>query len=92
MKRPPMLMHMRFQNDKHKFGFWLPLFLLGPILLVMLIALSPLILIALLILWPSGWGRWAVLTLWASIVSLFSLKGFEVDVQNGNECVYISVK
>ena len=28
MKRPPMLMHLRFQGDERGFGLWLPLFLL----------------------------------------------------------------
>ena len=92
MKRPPMLMHMRYHTKEHNFGLWLPLFLLGPILLAILIVLSPLIMITLLILWPSGWGKWALVTLWASIVSLCSLRGFEVDVQNEDQCVYISVK
>jgi hypothetical protein len=87
-----MLMHLRFQNDDRRFGLWLPLFLLLPFLLILLIVLSPLILLAVVILWPSGWGKWILGTVWATLASLSSLRGLEVDVQNENQCFYISVK
>jgi hypothetical protein len=78
MNRPPMLMHLRFYNRDRKFGLWLPLFLLIPVALVVLIILSPLILIA-------------ILVMKAATESLCSLRGLEVDVQNRNESIYISV-
>ena len=91
MNRPPMLMHIKIQNEERDFGFWLPLFLLIPLALVILIILSPLILIAILVTWPSGWGRYALLSLQAAIVSFWALRGLEVDVQGRREKVYISV-
>lgn len=91
MNRPPMLMHIRIQNENAKFGLWLPLFLLIPLALVILIILSPLILIAILVLWPSGWGKWALLGLWAAFVSFCSLRGLKVDIQSRNQYVYVSV-
>lgn len=91
MNWPPMLMHIKIENEEHKFGLWLPLFLLLPLALVVLIILSPLILIAVIVLWPSGWGEWALQVLWAAIVSCCSLRGLEVNVQNGNQYVYVSV-
>jgi hypothetical protein len=91
MNRPPMLMHIKFDNGERDFGFWLPLFLLIPLALVVLIILSPLILIAILVTWPSGWGRYALLALQAAIMSFWSLRGLEVDVQGPREKVYISV-
>lgn len=91
MNRPPMLMHVKVQNKERNFGIWLPLFLLIPLVLVILIILSPLILIAILILWPSGWGRWAWLSLQAAFASFWAIRGLKVDVENNNECVYISV-
>ena len=91
MNRPPLLMHVKFQNEDRKFGLWLPLFLLIPLALVVLIILSPLILIAVIILWPSGWGKLALLALWAAFVSFCSLRGLKVDIQGPKERVYISV-
>jgi len=91
MTRPPMLMHIKVQNQDKKFGLWLPLFLLMPLALVILIILSSLILIAILVLWPSGWGRYALLALKAAFVTFWSTRGLEVDVQNGSQCVYVSI-
>ena len=91
MKRPPMLMHVRFQGDDRGFGLWLPLFLLLPLALVVFIILSPLILIAVLVLWPSGWGKRALLVLNTACEILCSINGLKVDIQSSNQCVYISV-
>jgi hypothetical protein len=94
MNWPPMLMHVRIQNEKTKFGLWLPLFLLIPLALVILIILSPLILIAILILWACGYGRWvwwALRCLKAAIVSSWAIRGLKVDVQGHNGVVQVSV-
>ena len=91
MKRPPMLMHLRFQGEERGFGLWLPLFLLLPLAFVVIIILSPLILIAVIVLWPSGWGKRALLVLRAAFDVFCSMRGLRVDVQNSNQCVYISV-
>jgi hypothetical protein len=91
MKRPPMLMHLRFQGEYRGFGLWLPLFLLLPLALVVFIILSPLILIAVLALWPSGWGKRALLVLKAACEIFWSIRGLTVDIQSSNQCVYISV-
>jgi hypothetical protein len=91
MKRPPMLMHLRIRGEERGFGLWLPLFLLLPLALVVLIILSPLILIAVLVLWPSGWGKRALLILKAACEVFWSIRGFRVDIQSSNQCIYISV-
>ena len=91
MKRPPMLMHLRFQGEERGFGLWLPLFLLLPLALVVFIILSPLILIAILVLWPSGWGKRALLVLKAACEIFWSIRGLKVDIQSSNQWVYISV-
>jgi hypothetical protein len=91
VKRPPVLMRLRFHNGDRKFGLWLPLFLLIPLALVVLIILSPLIIIAIAVLWPSGWGKLALLVLKAAWGLLCSMPGLEVNVRNPNQCVYISV-
>jgi hypothetical protein len=91
MNRPPMLMNIKVQNEERDFGLWLPLFLLWPLALVVLIILSPLILIGVLILWPSGWGKWALQVLGAAFSISCSMRGLEVDVEHRDQVVYISV-
>ncbi len=91
MKRPPMLMHVRVQEERRGFGLWLPLFLLLPLALVVFIILSPLILVAAIILWPSGWGKRALFTLRAALEVFWSMRGLSVDVHSGRQCVSISV-
>jgi hypothetical protein len=91
MKRPPMLMHLKFQGEERGFGLWLPLFLLLPLALVVFIILSPLILVAILVLWPSGWGKRALLVLKAACEIFCSMRGLKVDIQSSSQYVYICV-
>jgi hypothetical protein len=91
MKRPPVLMHMRIQGEKGGVGLWLPLFLLLPLALVVFIILSPLILVGAIVLWPSGWGKRAFLTLRTALEIFWSMRGLKVDVRSGRQCVSISV-
>ncbi len=91
MKRPPMWMHIKIQGEHRGCGLWLPLFLLLPLALVVLIILSPLILIGVLVLWISGWGKRALYILPAAFGVFCSLRGLKVDIQSRHESVYISV-
>jgi hypothetical protein len=91
MKLPPMLMHVRIMKNDADFGVWLPLFLFILIAFIILLALSPLILICLLLMWPSGWGRWLVQAFKAGVASLWALKGLSVDIQNRDGVVKVTV-
>jgi hypothetical protein len=91
MSWPPMLMHIKVRNHETNFGLWLPLFLLAPLVLVIILILSPLILIALIVFWCLGWGRIAWFTIRMVFVSLWNLHGLKIDVQNPKETVFISI-
>lgn len=91
MSWPPMLMHIKIKNKDTKFGLWLPLFLLFPLALVIFLILSPLILIAIIVLWHTGWGKIALFSLKVAFIACWSLKGLKVNVQNPKECVSISI-
>jgi hypothetical protein len=91
MRRPPVLMHLRIQGERRGFGLWLPLFLLLPLALVVFILLSPLILVATIVLWPSGWGRRALFSLRAAVEIFWSMRGLSIDIHTGRQCVSISV-
>ena len=104
MKRPPMLMRVQVRGKESGFGLWLPLFLLLPLALVLLIILSPVIVIAIMIL---RWGRWldrlpAIVRTCVSILCsvrrmraafgvICSMPGLRIEVHNSDERVYVSV-
>jgi hypothetical protein len=83
-------MHIKVKNEKSDIGLWLPIFLLWPLALAVVIILLPIILLGLIIFWDS-WGLWSLKVLWAAIVTCCSLRGLEVDVQDGNKLVYITM-
>lgn len=90
MNRPPLLMHFRIRNEEHNFGLWLPLFLLLPLALVIGLILSPLILIGIIVLWPSGWGKLALRVLWAAWGLYCATRGLKVDVHHQRDTVQIA--
>lgn len=68
MKWPPMVLYMKIRNERHGFWLWLPLFIIGPLFTLFLIALFlivlPFVLVALLIAllavvfeWQTEWLR-----------------------------------
>ena len=91
MRCPPTLMHVKIQGEKRRFGLWLPLFLLLLLALVVLIIISPLILISVVVLWPSGWGKRILLVLMAALEVLCAMRRLRIDVQSSHQCIYISV-
>lgn len=105
MRRPPMLMHVKIHGEDRGFCLWLPLFLLLPVALVLLIVFSPLILLALFILWLSGRGKRVILVTRIACRLLFSLPliraavdllcsapGLRVDISSHNDrvCIFIT--
>jgi len=94
MNWPPMLMHVKVKNKDTDFGIWIPLILLLLIAAAVVIALSPLIILALIIMLMVGMERWArftVLSLWTAFVSVWAMRGLEVNVQNSKDIVIVSV-
>jgi len=91
MNRPPVLMHLRIQKEERGFDLWLPLFLLLLLALVVFIIVSPLMVIAILVLWPSGRGRTIILIIRAAFQTLWSMRGLKVDVHSGPRCMYFTV-
>jgi hypothetical protein len=58
MRMPPVSMKIRIvEGGKNKLRLWFPLILIWGVLLVLAIVLSPLILLASLILWRQGTGK-----------------------------------
>jgi hypothetical protein len=94
MNWPPMLMHLKIKNDNTDFGIWIPLVLIALIALAVIIALLPFIILAFIIMLMVGaerWVRYSVISLWLICVSLWSMKGLEVNVKNAHDHVIVSV-
>jgi hypothetical protein len=94
MNWPPMLMHIKVKNSKTDFGIWVPLILVLLIALAVVIALSPFIILGLIIMLMVGAERWAWLSvwgLWAMFVSVWSMKGLEINVKSARDLFILSV-
>jgi hypothetical protein len=85
MNIPPFLMRIKLIDRKTHVNLWIPLFLAWLIAGLLALALSPLILLLVLPLWPTGWGRF----LWQLGPRLYSvlceLKHLEIDVSGKNQ-------
>jgi hypothetical protein len=104
MKRPPVLMRVQIRGEERKFRLWLPLFLLVPLAILLLIILSPVILIAVIIVRKRGRGRrlspvartslgilCSMRGIRAAFDVLCSMPGLRIDVCNNKERVYVSI-
>ncbi len=92
MNRPPCLMRVRVGRPGRKINLWLPLFIIFLFVAVILLILSPLVLLAAVILWPFGWGRPLLAIIPAVIGCLWAMRGLKVEVEKGEEKVLVSVK
>jgi hypothetical protein len=91
MSWPPMLIHIKVRKQDTDFGLWVPLFLLAPLVLTILLVLSPLILIAFIACWCLGWGKMVWFSIRMAWLALWNLRGLKVDIQKAKETVFISI-
>jgi|GEM_PF-518227 len=89
MKWPPMVLYLKIRNQRHGFGLWIPLFLIGPLftlfLLAGLLVVLPFVLIALLLAalavvfeWQTVWLKKA----WKQIRwAIYGIRGFPALVR-----------
>ncbi len=79
------MLRIRFRKEDHKdFNLWLPLFLICFIALPLLIALLPLVLLAALILWPSGKGKLILYGYFMIFVLIGYMPGLKIDILQTN--------
>ena len=90
MRCPPCFVFLRIPHEGRHIRLWLPLFLIFPLIAVFVLLLTPFILIAAIVLWPSGWGRSLLLAGPALFRVLCELRGLKVDVAQSSERMYIS--
>lgn len=93
MNCPPEIMRLRVSNKQRKrLSLWIPLFPMWLILAIFVIALSPLLVLLVLVLWPVGWGKVLLFSGPRIASCLCALRGLEVNVQQGDRLVFISFK
>ena len=92
MNRPPMLMKLGFGKRDGKFKLWFPLFVLFPFLVVILLLMAPFLLLAVLVLWSFGWGKPFLLFIPVLLGLLWALRGLEIDINDKERKVFISIK
>jgi len=85
MKWPPYLMQLKVHSPKHVFSIWLPLFIIGPIVLIFVLVLFlialPFLLLSLMFTWEFDY--WQYIKKAPLFVNLlFSLRGLQVDVED----------
>lgn len=85
MKWPPYLLKLRFKDDRHEVGLWLPIFLLGPVALVFVLAFFVILLVfailATVFAWQVRWWKPVILGMPALLRLFWSLRGLILDVE-----------
>jgi hypothetical protein len=89
MNIPPCLMRLKIINADHYINLWLPLFLVWIILGALALALSPLVALLVIILWPFGWGEFLLLLGPFVYNTVCALRGLSVDINKKSEIVRI---
>jgi len=93
MKWPPYLLQIKIINTEHSFSLWIPLFILGPIILVILLALLlialPFIFLSFLFTWEPRWWRCISVGIPALFNMITSLPGSKIDVEHDTKRIAI---
>ena len=89
----PMIIRIHVvEENKKKVGLILPFFLVWLLLLPFIIILTPLVLLAALILWPSGYGK-TILRTGPTLFSVLSaLSNLHIQVEKPDSQVLIWMK
>jgi len=92
MNRPPLILRLDISKKRRRIALWIPLFLIWPIVAAFLIALVPLIVLAVAILWPFGWGKLLLFSGPRIASCLCALHGLEVNIERKDRVMFISFK
>jgi hypothetical protein len=94
MNWPPLALKLKIKNKDCVVGLWLPLFIIGPVILIFLIAafivLLPFALLSFLFNWETGWLESWVLGIPALLRLFVNLRGLKVDVDGRGDLVFIA--
>ena len=86
----PMLMRLRISRNPGRYGLLLPVFLVWILLFALMVVLFPFVLIAALVTWRSGQGKWLLLTYPLLISVLIHLSGLHIEVEQREQNILIA--
>jgi hypothetical protein len=89
MSLPPCLMRMKVIDSSRHINLWIPLFFVWIILGALAIAISPLVAVLVLILWPFGWGEFLLMIGPVVYNCICSLRGFTIDIKKTDQVLLI---
>ncbi len=90
MNWPPFFLTLRIRGRRRWFGCWFPLILVWLPALVLALALSPLVIAASILLWPTRYGRPLLLAGPAFYRVFTAVRGLKLAVRGKHPSVYIS--
>lgn len=92
MSYPPLIMRLDVAKPSRRRHtvLWLPLFLAWLILAALFIALAPLLILMVLVLWPFGWGKLLFFSIPRVCGCLCALHGLEVNIERKDQVLFIS--
>jgi hypothetical protein len=100
MKRPPTLMVVKCRNSNNEsskqVSLWVPLFIIGPlillILLVLLLLVLPFLFLYVLFTWDTRWWKYLRHGIPVFFEMMHALLGLKVDVENQQQKIYVDVQ
>jgi hypothetical protein len=93
MKLPPLWLRLRVLDEgRKKISLWVPLFIAGPIFMIICIFFFPFVFIAALYLWQDGKGKSLLMAVPMLIYLFFQAKGLKLDIKAGEEQIYLFIK
>ncbi len=90
MNWPPMLLHLKFPTKESYWCLWFPLFLIYPLLFILALVAIPFLIIAALVLWPSGKEKIPLLIIPYAWDVISKTRGLVLDVQGDGRDVFIN--
>ena len=76
------------KKDRRGINLWLPLLLIWLIALPLLLIFSPVFLLAALILWPTGKGKYILFLYFIIFNLIWHMSGLRIDIESKDSTVY----
>ncbi len=86
----PIFMRLKIGRNPDKYGLLLPIFLVWILLFALMIILLPFVLLAALLTWRGGQGKFLLLIYPLLVSLLFKLSGLHIEVGGRKENVLIA--